>query len=344
MIKKFLVLIFVTSSLFANGEALVNVATLEKSQINPLTQFIGTVKFENKSTLASESSGLVKKINFEIGKKVKKGDLLLSIDSSILDAQISSKKASLSIAKLERENAKRDFARYATLLEKKSIAQKVYDDAKLGFELSKQKVFSEEASFKELKIQKNKKFVKAPYSGVVVEKSINLDEWVNSGTPIAKIVNTKDLEMNFNLPMGYIKGLNKSKEYEIELANKTIKAKLYAAIPSGDTLTRTFPVRFKASVNNGFVFEGAQAKVKLAKNNKTEALTINRDAVIKRFGSDVIFTINDKSMAVMIPVQIIGYEGNKVGIQAQGLKAGMKIVVKGNERVFPNQPVKVLNK
>jgi hypothetical protein len=46
----------------------------------------------------------------------------------------------------------------------------------------------------------------------------------------------------------------------------------------------------------------------------------------------------------MIPVQIIGFDGLKAGIKAQGLQEGMKIVVKGNERVFPKQQVKVLNK
>lgn len=74
MIKKvLLVLAVISSSLFAKGgPALVNVASLEKGKINPLTEFIGTVKFENSSILASESSGLVQKIYFEVGKKVKK--------------------------------------------------------------------------------------------------------------------------------------------------------------------------------------------------------------------------------------------------------------------------------
>ncbi len=49
-------------------------------------------------------------------------------------------------------------------------------------------------------------------------------------------------------------------------------------------------------------------------------------------------------LAQMIPVQIIGFDGSKVAISGQGLKAGMEIVVKGNERVFPNTPVKIINK
>ena len=130
--------------------------------------------------------------------------------------------------------------------------------------------------------------------------------------------------------------------YDVIIAGKSVKAKLYAAIPSGDKLTRTFPVRFKANVSDMFIFDGAQAKVKFSKNAKINALVINRDAVIKRFNMDVVFaTVNDK--AVMIPVKIIGFIGTDAAIVGKGLVEGMNIVVKGNERVFPDMAVKILN-
>ena len=69
---------------------------------------------------------------------------------------------------------------------------------------------------------------------------------------------------------------------------------------------------------------------------------INRDAVIKRFNMDVVFTVvNDK--AVMIPVKVITYFGLNAAIMADGLVEGMPIVTKGNERVFPDMQVQVLN-
>jgi hypothetical protein len=45
----------------------------------------------------------------------------------------------------------------------------------------------------------------------------------------------------------------------------------------------------------------------------------------------------------MVPVKILGYQKDKVAISGQGLKAGAKVVIKGNERIFPNQPIKSLN-
>lgn len=121
--------------------------------------------------------------------------------------------------------------------------------------------------------------------------------------------------------------------------------KLTAIIPSGDKLTRTFPIKFKANLpKDNFAFEGQQAKVSLSKEEKTQALILPRDAVIKRFGQTVVFFIDSKNTAQMVPVKIIGFLDDKVAVASDNLKVGMDIVSKGNERVFPNSPVKILNK
>ena len=123
-----------------------------------------------------------------------------------------------------------------------------------------------------------------------------------------------------------------------------VKAKLNGAIPSGDKLTRTFPVKFKADTNGKFVFDGQEARVNLSKNGKQEALLVPRDSVIKRFGQNVVFFINEKMQAQMIPVEIIGYLDNQIAIKGAGLVVGQEIVSKGNERIFPNSPVNIINK
>ena len=338
-----LALIFtLLSSAKAAGVALVNTAELKKSEVNPLQEYVGTVTFDKKSKIASESTGIAKKINFEVGKIVKRGEILVEIDSAILNAQISAAKSAVDMNNIQVKNAKKNYLRYKTLVAKKSISQKIYDDAKLAYEITKQNLISSKAKISELKIQKRKKIIYAPYSGMIVSKNINKKEWLNTGSTIATIVNTKEIQIIFNLPLSFINGIKRGDIYDMNIAGEVIKAKLYAAIPSGDKLTRTFPVRFKANVGKMFVFDGAQAKTKLAKNSKMQALVINRDAVINRFNMDVVFAVV-KNKAVMIPVKILGFQGKNAAIAGKGLVEGMSIVVKGNERVFPKMDVKVLN-
>lgn len=330
MFKKVLFLVFTSLSLFAMGPSLVETTALKKGEVNPLQEFTGTLEFDMNSVLAAQNSGVVQKINFEVGDRVKKGAVLVQIDADLLNAQITAARANF-------KSAQKDFKRYTKLLESKSISQKQFDDIQLNY-------ITAQSTLKELEIQKVKKSIKAPFDGIVTKKSISLGEWVNAGSPIATMVNVSIAEVTFNVPLNIVNGLQKGDQYDINVGNSVLKATLQAAIPSGDKLTRTFPVKFKAKTNGSFLFDGQQAKVSLSQNGKTEGLLLPRDAVIKRFGQNVVFTINEKSMAQMIPVQVIGYVEKLVAVSGQGLVEGMQIVVKGNERVFPNSPVKIINK
>ena len=344
MFKKLLALVAFSSFVFAAGPSLVETTKLVKGEVNPLQEFVGTLKFDKSSVLAAQNSGLVKEISFEVGDVVKKGKTLVLIDSDVLNAQINAVKANLKSAKDTQKNSSKDYERYKKLLQSKTITQKEYDDALLKMNSSSSSVKALEANLKELQIQSYKKMIKAPYKGTIVEKNINLGEWVNAGTPIAKIVDTTKAEITFNVPLNVFNGLSKGANYDVIVGEKVLKSRLNAAIPQGDKLTRTFPIKFKADLDDIFVFDGQEAKVSLSKNAKTQALLLPRDAVIKRFGQNVVFVINEKMIAQMIPVQVVGYIDNKIAIAGQGLVPGMDIVSKGNERVFPNSPVKIINK
>ena len=190
---------------------------------------------------------------------------------------------------------------------------------------------------------KKQKSIKAPFNGVIVEKYIEVGEWASAGKTVFTVVNTSSVDLMFNLPTSYVYKLNKEQEYTVKLGSTELKTKLYAAIAKGNVKTRTFPVKFKADINNNFIYDGMEAKISLPRSKKIESLIVPRDAVIKRFGQNVVF-INNDNTAMMIPVKVIGYENQSVAVEAQGLVEGADVVVKGNERIFPNQPLKSLNK
>ncbi len=326
----------------ASQETLVNTTKVIKGEVNPLEEFIGTLKFSKTSAVASQTNGVVNSINFEAGDKVKKGEVLLRIDSEILDAQILSLRASVNIAKIDLENNTRNYNRYYELMRQKSISQKVYDDSYFKFNISKQNLNMVEAKLNEQLINKLNKTIKAPYDAVVVEQNIELAEWASAGKTITTIVSTNEVDLIFNLPTSYVYKLNNKDNYEIILKGEKIVSKLYANIAKGDTRTRTFPVKFKAKVNNDFLYDGMEVKINLPRTKKQTALMVPRDAVIKRFGKDVIF-LDVKGIANMLPVQILGYTLENVAVSAKGLSEGASVVIKGNERIFPKQAIKSLN-
>ncbi len=345
MIKKIIlmVVLVVYGLSMEQGPSLVNTAKVTKGVVNPLEEFIGTLSFSKSSKIASATSGNVEQINFQTGDHVKKGDVLVKIDTDILDAQIKSAQSSVEIAKVTLENSSKNHNRYIELLKTKSVSQQVYDDSFTSFTTAQANLTKAQAFLDELLVQRSKKVIKAPFDGIIVTKDIEVAEWADSGKVIATLIDTTNVELTFNLPTSYVYKLDKTQGYTIQLGGKTITSKLYAAIPKGDTRTRTFPVKFIASINEGFVYDGMEAKINLPRDKEKESLVVPRDAVIKRFGGDVIF-IDSDGKATMLPVKVVGYNNKSVAIEAQGLVEGANVVIKGNERIFPNQPIKVLNK
>ncbi|QOG11747.1 efflux RND transporter periplasmic adaptor subunit [Arcobacter sp. FWKO B] len=319
--------------------ALVEVGVVKKGIINPLEEFSGSVYFLQSSDIASQSSGAIRKENIETGKFIKKGVSLVELDSDILDTSIKILKASLNIAKIELENIAKDLKRYETLVLTQTINQKLYDDTKFAYTIKENQIISIEAELEKLEIDKKYKNITAPFSGIIVDKKVgSIGEWVGIGTKIATIVNTDMIEIIFNLPSRLYGSIDLTKEYDLVLDNTKYKAKIFAIIPKGDMSSRTFMAKVKLDSSNLKAYEGMKAVIKIPNTSTKDAFLLSRDSVIIRFNQEVVF-VNNNGFAQMIPVNVIGYQNDLVAVEGVGLTENMQVIIKGNERVFPNQPI-----
>jgi len=342
--KKIVLLAFLGASVLLAMQpepALVAVEKVKKDIVSSAQNFTGTVQFAQSAKLAVEGSGKVVKINFDVGDTLKKGDTLLQIDTQLLEAQKKSLEASLEAAKVELKNAQTDFNRYEELIKQNSVAKKVYDDSYFRLLGAKANLERAKASLDQVQIQIDKATLKAPFDGVVSAKNVEIGEWVTSGNVVANLVSTKEVELIFNLPTLYVGTVEVGQKYEVKIGDKSYFASLSAKVAQGDIKTRTFPVKFTLEVD-GFVYEGMEASVSLPKREEGEHLVVPRDAIINRFGNMVIFVVID-GVAQLRPVSIIGYSDTSVAIETMGVNEGMDVITKGNERVFPEQPVIIVN-
>ncbi|MDF1882087.1 efflux RND transporter periplasmic adaptor subunit [Sulfurimonas sp. MAG313] len=334
MVKHLLILLFSLPLL-----ALVVTEPIIKGELSQIQKFNGTLSFNQKSKLASESTGLITKLYFEEGDYVKKGTVLLEIDTQILDATIKSIQASMKEVFYSLQRARLDFNRYETLLAKESVSKQKYDEFYFQKMQLEQKYLSLESSLQAQNIAKNKKSVKAPFDGYISSRKVQVGEWLKQGSEVALLVNPKKLDILIHLPSSYIQNIGSNKTVLVKINGKTYKSKLLATLLSGNERTRTFPIKLRLFPSNDKFFDGMQASVSLQKSLIKDVLLVSRDGIIKRFGKDVVFLVKDKK-AVMVPVTVIGFEGQKVALSSANLKVGDKVVIKGNERIFPNQEIK----
>lgn len=327
----------------ANQQAMpVKTTPIVRGEVNPLQLFVGTLYYDRQSKLASEAEGAVRTLAFTEGQQVRKGDVLLALDSRILEADVAAQRATLKALEADLERQKRELKRSKTLFDRKSISESDYERVFYATEATEAQKAAAQSRLQSLTIQLEKTQIAAPYDAVVATREVDLGEWVGKGATVATLVDTNSIEARLNIPARLIDTLRKAERFEASIEGQPLHATLKSIIPVADAATRTFPVELRIPDGKGLI-EGMRIEVQVPTLKKQTGLMVPRDAVIKRFGQNVVFFVTD-GIAKMMPVQVIGYDGDRAAIAAAALAEGMRVVVKGNERIFPDMPVMELPK
>lgn len=319
--------------------AAVSVAKVTTGMVAPEGEFIGTVYYQEVSNVASELSGLAQVVKFEEGQRVKRAQALVELGSELLHKNLKSTLLTHEQVLSELEIARIELARKEKLLKKKSIAQQSYDQDRFRVVGLEKRAASLAAQVERIEIELRKKIIRAPYSGVVIKRLVDRGEWVSEGEEVAVLAKDDVVDIVVEVPERFIKYVKPGMPARTLINGNEIRGKVFTIVPRGDIATRTFPIKIR-SPNKFSLIEGMSARVVLPTGSRRKSLVVPRDAVISMFGQTVVFTVAD-AKAGMLPVRILGYDGLVVGLEAPDLKAGMQVVVDGNERLRDGQSVVV---
>lgn len=317
--------------------ALVVTAKVQKGAVAPQASFIGTLYFVEESDVAAEVAGLVEEVAVQEGDPVEKGQVLVRLTSDLLDKEIAAARAQLEAAKADHEFARLEYTRTEQLFRSETVHEGEYDSKRLTAKSLEAKVSAEQARLSRLLLERKKKTIKAPYEGEVLSRKVYRGEWVAAGAVVMELARVDEFDVVVNVPAAIHAQVSPGHEAIVETGGRKLDGRVHAAVLKGDVATRTFPVRIRVK-NPGGLAEGMEARVRLATGDKVESLIVPRDAVISSMGKLVVFTVQEGA-AQPVPVDVVGYEGLDAGIAGLGLEPGMDVVVKGNERLRPGQPV-----
>jgi RND family efflux transporter MFP subunit len=341
-----LIMLFAVCPVFAQEDkkkgmppAIVVVSDVRTGIVSPESEFIGTVYYQEVSDVASELNGRVDSVRFEEGQSMNKGDVLVRLDSEILKKKLQATVASHEQVLSDLEQANREFSRAEKLFKEELVSEQRYDETKFRVLSLEKRTVSLKAEVDLLEIELGKASVRVPFEGVVIRKHVDRGEWVSEGESVATIAKIDIVDIIVEVPENILQVISVGLDVDVKAGGKVTKGKVVALIPQGDTATRTFPVKIRIS-NNQSLAEGMEAQVRLPIGRKKKTLVMTRDAVVPVFGVNAVFVVID-GKAKMIPVQVVGYSGMTVGVSGQGLEEGMKVVVKGNERLRDGQDVQI---
>src|SRR5581483_10717331 len=158
-----------------------------KREIWPSTlNVIGTAEAIQGVTVSADLPGTVYKINFESGQQAKAGDVLVELDTRQERAQLAAAEAAYELAKIT-------YARQQQLVKEGVVARTEYDNA-----LAQQK--STEAKVGEIRASIERKTIRAPFSGILGLRQVNLGQYLAAGQAIVSLQALNPIYVNFGVP------------------------------------------------------------------------------------------------------------------------------------------------
>jgi len=317
----FLIAFIFSSTSIANDILPSATATFESSAKEQTLD--GVIEAVKKATMSAQVSGRVTKINFDVDDLVKKGDIILQVRNTEYQARLQSAKASLKEAQANLKDAQLEQTRISGLFKDKMISASLFDKAKAQVKSNEARVSASKANVAESSEQLANTTIRAPYSGVVVERHVELGETIQPGKPVMTGFSLDKLRVAVDVPQRYINAVrkyNSARIIPLTNENHATNVNSMTIFPFADPNNHTFHVRANLDSGVKTLFPGMLVKIAF-KIDDTKRLLVPKSAVVHRSEVVAIYVIGEDNQVRLRQIRLGHTFGDKIEILA-GLSEG----------------------
>lgn len=280
-------------------------ATVEYRDLPLIHSAEAVVEAVKQSTVSAQIAGRVVDIRFDVGDRVKQGDVILRIDDSEASQALAEAQAILAQAQTQFENARAQYERYQRLYERKFVSEAALDNARADYEAAKALVEARRASVGIARTTRQYATVAAPYSGVVVTRHVELGEAVRPGQPLMTGFDPGELRAVAYLPQRQLKDFNPADPVEVVIpaVDRRMTARSVTVQPSADPDTHTTRVRLDLPSDTAGVLPGMFARA-LFPVGRAKRLTVPASAILRRSEVAAVYVIADDGRIFLRQVRV----------------------------------------
>ncbi|MDA0838503.1 MAG: efflux RND transporter periplasmic adaptor subunit [Planctomycetota bacterium] len=342
----------------------VRVDVARKENLQQRRFILGELQATRRSIVASRESGIVSLLHFKEGQRLRKGDLLVTLDDErlqldVLEAREDEKVAQAVIKEHQAEMKLREwkFETFQELKKRGSGQESEIREAESALAvtqarivLAQQQLGVVQAKIARLEHRLVDMKIKAPFDCQIVSKLTEEGQWLADGGKVAEIVSTGEIEAKFEVPERLAQHLTQSDapiSVTVEaLQGRVFEADSFRSIPDVHPRSKTFPLIVRLNNGGDLLHSGMTSMAWLPTGETKEQTTISRDAVLwNDQGPFVVVARKEKGgtpvNAEFIPISILFYKSDRVIIQSLKISDGDLIVVEGNERLVPGTPLRI---
>ncbi|MBA3889001.1 MAG: efflux RND transporter periplasmic adaptor subunit [Gemmatimonadaceae bacterium] len=312
----------------------VQVAVVAGSDFAERIRLTGTVTAYRDVTISAEETGVIRQLPVAKGSTVGAGQVIAAIDDRILRAQVAQARAQ---AELTREVADR--------------RHRLFTESTIGTELSVLEARSAAqqaaANLDGLSERLARTRIRAPISGVLDERNVEIGTMVAPGTPVARIIALSPAKVTAGVPERFaadvVPGSMARVTFDV-LPGRHFDARIDYVGAAVNARNRTFPIEI-ALPNQGFAIKPEMvANVEILKQRLQQAVVVPQEALVRIENGFVVFVVEEdagRPVARRRPVLLGPSQRNQVVVQA-GLDPGDRLIVVGQNQVAHNDRVNVV--
>ncbi|QYX52722.1 efflux RND transporter periplasmic adaptor subunit [Pseudomonas sp. S07E 245] len=320
-------------------------ATAEQRPWQQRLPAVGSLKALQGVELSLEQAGTVKSLHFESGQQVKQGQLLLQLDSDQEAALLGTAQADLGLAKV-------DYGRGSQLVGDQAISRGEFDRLTAQYRRN-------QAVVDQLKASLEKKSIKAPFSGTIGIRQVDIGDFLASGTVIATLQDLSSLYVDFNMPEQSLPQLALGQKVLLQVAafpGQTFNATLSAINPKVDENTRNLLVRASLANPDGKLLPGMFASLLVLLPDPQPQVVVPESAITYTLYGNSVYVVSPKQNADGQPEnaadgkpQLIaeqrtirtGERRDGVVVVSEGLQAGERVVSAGQLKLTPGAAIQI---
>lgn len=301
---------------------------------------IGTMEAVHGVMVSADLPGIVSRINFDSGKAVQKGDILVELDTSQERAQLASLEA-------QRDLAKVNYGRMEQLVKEGVISRMEYDQA-----TAQQKQTA--ANVGEIQATIQRKTIRAPFSGVLGIRKINLGQYLSAGSAIVQLQALNPIYVNFGLPqqaLGQVRVGRSLRVTSEDLVGKVFTGRVTALDSVVDQSTRNVQVQATLANPEGKLQPGMFVQVDVVLGASRQVVPLPASAISYAPYGDSVYVITElkdgkgqtyRGVRQQF-VKLEGSRGDQVAV-VSGLNPGEEVVTSGVFKLRNGAAVQVNNK
>ena len=309
----------------------------------------GKIEAENSANVSTRMMGYVTKVHIKVGQKVSAGQLLVSVNSTDLQAKKAQVEASILQATAGYNNAKKDYDRFVALFAQQSASQKELDDMTSRYEMAKAGLEGAKQMRNEVMAQFSYSNITAPFSGEVTNTFVKEGDMANPGMPLVSIEGASHLQVTAMVSESDITSIQNGMNVKVlvKSTNQQLAGKVVEVSGSAKNTGGQYLVKVNLNNTGSKVLSGMFVNVQFPAANKPQIkksqkgkVVVPQSALVHQGQLTGIYTIGNKNIAILRWLRIGKTFGNQVEVLS-GLSANEQYIVSADGKLYNGAKISI---